>query len=201
MRADLCRRYIRTAALVYAILTAQAVLAYAGPVHAEQLEVSAVEEIYVLRSLRETRVTPTDFCSPLDAPTSEDYYSFHTAGVSIETGRISNAKAQAVGHIRGCFGKTADAGVFKFYGEFETNGVKGKALGSCWSGRPDFPEEGLRLFSCYFALSDLPAPYVGGQLTTNSVNSKNITGEVSEPLGYTQVSVATVRLWKKRPKE
>ena len=199
MRADLCRRYIRTAASIFAVLTAQAVLAYAGPVHAE--EVSAVEEIYVLRSLRETRVTPTDFCSPLDAPTSEDYYSFHTAGVSIETGRIGVAKAHAVGHIRGCFGKTADAGVFKFYGEFETNGVKGKALGSCWSGRPDFPEEGLRLFSCYFALSDLPAPYVGGQLTTNSVNSKNITGEVSEPLGYTQVSVATVRLWKKRPKE
>lgn len=159
---------------------------------------SNIEEIYVLRSLRETRVTPTEFCGPLTAPTSEDYYTFHTLGLDAHTGRAGSFSASSVGHIRGCFGKAPEAGVFLFYGEFEVNGVTGKARGDCKSGPADFPEQGLRLFACYFLLSELPAPYAGGQLTTNSVNSKNITGEVSDPSGYIQVSVATVRLWKRR---
>lgn len=167
-------------------------------VHAEQAEVSPVEEIYVLRSLRETRVPPTPFCSKLEAPTSEDNYSFHTPAVDAGSGLITNLKAKAVGKIHGCFGKSAEAGVFKFYGEFETNGITGKANGDCRSGKPDFPEAGLRTFACFFELTELPAPYVGGQLSTNSVNSKNISGEASDPPGYTQVSIATIRLWKKR---
>lgn len=159
---------------------------------------SDVEEIYVLRSLRETRVTPTEFCSPLEAPTSEDYYTFHTLGLDAQTGRAASFSASSVGYIRGCFGKGANPSDILFYGEFEANGVKGKARGDCKSGPPEFPEQGLRLFACYFLLSDLPASYAGGQLTTNSVNSKNITGETSDPSGYIQVSVATMRLWKKR---
>lgn len=169
-------------------------------IRAEQAQqgVSDVEEIYVLRSLRETRVTPTDFCGPLEAPTSEDYYTFHTLGLDAQTGRAGSYSPSSVGHIRGCFGKAPEAGVFLFYGEFEVSGVTGKARGDCKSGPADFPEQGMKLFACYFLLSDLPAAYAGGQLTTNSVNSKNITGEASDPSGYIQVSVATVRLWKKR---
>lgn len=159
---------------------------------------SVVEEIYVLRSLRETRVPPTEFCNSLASPTSEDHYTFHTLAVDGQTGRAGPFSKAAVGHIRGCFGKSADTAAFPFFGEFEINGLKGKARGDCRSGPADFPEQGLRLFACYFALSDLPAPYVGGQLTTNSLNSRNITGQVSDPVGYIQVSVATVRLWKSR---
>ena len=178
-----------------------AIIGLATHVYAQQGQqsVSPVEEIYVLRSLRETRVTPTEFCSSLEAPTSEDYYTFRTVDLDAKTGRAESLSGETVGHIRGCFGKGANAADILFYGEFETNGVKGKARGDCKSGPPDFPEQGLRLFACYFALSDLPAPYVGGQLTTNSVNSRIITGDASEPAGYTQVSVATVRLWRKRP--
>lgn len=160
---------------------------------------SPVEEIYVLRSLRETRVAATGFCAKLETPTSEDTYSFHTPDVNAENGLITNLKAKTVGNIHGCFGKSESPGVIKFFGEFETNGITGKATGDCQTGRPDFPEPGLRLFACLFDLSYLPAPYIGGMLTTNSLNSKNITGEASDPSGYMQVSLATIRLWKKRP--
>lgn len=160
---------------------------------------SPVEEIYMLRSLRETRQPPTDFCAKVPAPTSEDEYAFYTTSLQGDTGRVVDAKAARVGRIHGCFGRTSDAAVFQFYGAFEVNGLTGVAEGDCRSGKPDFPEAGLKTFACFFALSGLPAPYVGGQLTTNSVNSKAITGEASDPSGYTQVSIATVRLWKARP--
>lgn len=180
------------------VLGVLALLPQVGTAHAQGAGASPNEEIYVLRSLRETRVAPTDFCSKLEAPTSEDNYTFYAPAVNSETGLITNLKAKAVGNIHGCFGKSAEAGVFKFYGVFETNGITGKANGDCRSGKPDFPEAGIKTFACFFELSDLPAPYVGGQLSTNSVNSKNITGEASDPPGYMQVSIATIRLWKKR---
>ena len=115
-----------------------------------------------------------------------------------DDGLVTNTSTSPAGVIHACFGRTADAGLFHLYGEFDVNGIKGKAYGDCRSGKSDFPEKGLRLFSCYFDLYDLPEGYVGGTLTTNSLNSTKITGEASDPSGYTQVSIATVRLWKKR---
>lgn len=163
---------------------------------------SPVEDIFILRSVRETRATPTDFCAKdrtrLDAPTFEDNYTFRSVAVRDRDGFITNASVESVGGIHGCFGRTANAAAFDFYGEFAINGIAGKAFGECRSGKPDFPEAGLKLFSCFFELFDLPPAYAGGQLTTNSVNSANITGEVSEPKGYTQASIATVRLWRRR---
>ena len=40
--------------------------------------------------------------------------------------------------------------------------------------------------------------YIGGVLTTNTLNSKKLVGQESDPPGYVQPSIATVRLWKKR---
>jgi hypothetical protein len=51
---------------------------------------------------------------------------------------------------------------------------------------------------CFMELSGLPAPYVGGQLTTNTVGSRNALGDRTDPPGYTQPSIATIRLWKRR---
>jgi len=63
----------------------------------------------------------------------------------------------------------------------------------------DFPEQGLNSFRCWLDLSDLPAEYVGGLLTTSTVNSAHkMIGTETIPEGYTQASIATVRLWKKR---
>jgi hypothetical protein len=70
--------------------------------------------------------------------------------------------------------------------------------GNCLLTRADYPEPGITGFRCYLDLSNLPPEYVGGQLTTNSINSRNTLGGVSDPPDYVQASIATVRLWKRR---
>jgi hypothetical protein len=57
---------------------------------------------------------------------------------------------------------------------------------------------GLRVQRCFLELSDLPSGYVGGQLTSNTINSRKNLRDKSDPPGYTQASIATVRLWKRR---
>jgi len=47
-------------------------------------------------------------------------------------------------------------------------------------------------------LGQLPDPYLGGLLMANTINSRAPLGGVSDPPGYTQPSIATVRLWKRR---
>jgi hypothetical protein len=62
----------------------------------------------------------------------------------------------------------------------------------------DFPEAGLFPVRCQLVLSGLPAPYIGGLLTTNTVTSGARFGGDTEPPGYTQASIATLRLWRQR---
>ena len=51
---------------------------------------------------------------------------------------------------------------------------------------------------CQLILSGLPAPFVGGLLTTNTMTSNAPFGGDTAPPGYTQASIATIRLWKAR---
>ena len=62
----------------------------------------------------------------------------------------------------------------------------------------DFPEAGLFPVRCQLILSGLPAPYVGGLLTTNTMTSRAAFGGDTDPPGYTQASIATIRLWKSK---
>jgi hypothetical protein len=71
-------------------------------------------------------------------------------------------------------------------------------LGDCRLKKPDFPERGLTGGLCFLDLSGLPPRYVGGLLTTNSMNSLKTVGAESDPPGYAQPSIATIRLWKKK---
>jgi len=64
--------------------------------------------------------------------------------------------------------------------------------------KPDFPEQGTGSTSCFLHLSGLPSQYVGGLLTTNTMWSLKGQGMETDPLGYTQASIATIRLWRKR---
>lgn len=163
---------------------------------------SAVEEIYVLRSVRESRAKPSDMCAPsrskLQEPAWEDQYTFRSVATNADDGRVVNADVKSVGSIRACFGKTKDPEVLELYGEVSINGTAGKAFGKCNTAKRDFPEKGVNLFACLFELFDLPPEYVGGQLTTNSLSSTDLFGTETKPAGYTQVSIATIRLWKKR---
>jgi hypothetical protein len=93
----------------------------------------ALESIYVVRSWRESRVTPTDFCTAartgVSGATVEDRYTFR----SVET-------------------------------------------------QPEGLSHG----------------FIGGHLTANTVNSRQPLGGMTDPAGYTQSSIATVRLWRRR---
>jgi hypothetical protein len=89
------------------------------------------------------------------------------------------------------------ASSFNFYAEGVLGQISFSGRGECVT-EPDYPEAGLTFQRCFLQLGELPDPYVGGQLTTNTINSRAPLGGVSDPPGYTQQSVATVRLWKRR---
>ena len=97
-----------------------------------------------------------------------------------------------------CFGETDDPDTINFHAEGSLAAVAFVGKGECFTVKRDFPEPGLTVMRCFLALGNLPAGYVGGQLTSNTVLSRRAVGAVSEPEGYTQPSIVTVRLWKHR---
>jgi hypothetical protein len=165
-------------------------------------QISPVEEIYVARSLRETRAAPTEFCAKsrvgFDNATSEDTYTFRSTRVRASDGRIVDDNVQAIGQLRACFGSTDDPKLLNFYAEGALGSTNFTGRGECLAGKADYPEAGITTSRCFLHLGNLPEEYVGGELTTNSIRSRNVTGAVSDPPGYTQPSIATIRLWKRR---
>lgn len=164
---------------------------------------SAREEIFVLRSVRNERLTRTDACPPDRtgfAPVAggflfEDRYTMWA--VTLDDGaRVSNARSKPVGELRACFAQTAEPRLVAFYAEARIGGLPVVGQGQCVLMRPDFPEPGISPAHCYLELRGLPAPYVAGLLTTNSINSRRAIGDTSDPAGYVQPSIATIRLWR-----
>jgi hypothetical protein len=70
--------------------------------------------------------------------------------------------------------------------------------GECPQTKSDFPEKGAGVMNCVLNLVTSENTYLGGQLTTNTITSLNALGATTDPPGYTQASIATIRLWKKR---
>jgi hypothetical protein len=163
---------------------------------------AAVEEIVILRSLRLSRITPTDFCAPsrtgFSAATAEDRYDFKAVATDAASGKVTNANGMRAGTLHACFSPTSDSLIQNFYAEGEVGGVPLVGRGQCRMTKRDFPEAGIWLFTCQLDLAGLPPAYVGGQLTTNTLASRTLLGEDTDPPGYTQPSIATVRLWKQR---
>lgn len=161
----------------------------------------SVEEIRVVRSIRLSRVQPTEFCSQsritFPGTLYEDRYSFAAVTTRSADGVITDAVSSKVGSGHGCLGPADKSGVLNIYLEIELNGIRFIGIGKCMSGESDSPEPGLRILSCLANLSGLAAPYVGGLLTTNTLTSRR-GGAQSDPPGYVQASIATVRLWKRR---
>ena len=163
-------------------------------------ETNKPEVILVARSLRLTRITPTDYCRRAgDAfeATAEDTYHFFSITTRGSDGHVTEGKVSQNGELRACFGRTSTPGTFGFFAEGKLAGVTFKGIGDCILMKSIAPQEGISPFRCYLELSELPPPYVGGLLTTNTVNSRNMIGEISDPAGYTTSSIATVRLWRK----
>jgi hypothetical protein len=171
---------------------------------------SPVEEIYVGRSWRESRQPPTDFCTAsrtgFGKATIEDTYSFRSVDVRGSDGRVVDSDVAVIGRLRACFGadlagrtgEPVPESASFFYAEGVLGDVPFIGRGDCRTTRRDYPEPGISSMRCFMELSGLPAAYVGGQLTTNTISSRSALGDGTDPPGYTQPSIATIRLWRRR---
>ncbi|WP_428659036.1 hypothetical protein [Reyranella sp.] len=165
----------------------------------------ALEEIYVLRSIREPQAPTAGWCAssrtgfdpfPSDA---ERFFSFWSVRSRPEDGRVVDAKAARVAELRACFGPTGEPARQNFHAEVRLGAISFRGSGECLALMIDFPESGLFPVRCQLVLSGLPAPFVGGLLTTNTMTTRAAFGGDTEPPGYTQASIATIRLWRARP--
>jgi hypothetical protein len=163
-----------------------------------------LEDIYILRSIREPHEPIADWCSsartgfepfPKDA---ERFFSFWTVGVRPADGKVVQAKDTRGAELRACFGPTSEPPRQNFYAEIKLGSISFHGNGECLAVKVDFPEAGLFPVRCQLILSGLPAPYVGGLLTTNTMTSRSAFGGDTDPPGYTQASIATIRLWKSK---
>lgn len=166
---------------------------------------ATLEDIHILRSIRERQEPSADACTqaktgfepfPKDA---ERFFSFWSLRLQAEDGKVADAKAMRVAELRGCFGPTEDRARQNFFAEVKLGAMTFQGKGECLALMVDFPEPGLFPVRCQLVLSGLPAPYVGGLLTTNTMTSKAAFGGDTDPPGYTQASIATIRLWKAKP--
>jgi hypothetical protein len=159
------------------------------------------EEIYIVRSVPESLTPPTAFCAleriGFSGPNFEGQYTFRSTATSASDGRMVDMNVKTIGSIHLCTGPTSDPTIINFYGEGLLGRTPFKGLGEC-RRRPDLPERGLVALNCFLNLSGLPSQFVGGLLTTNSMGSRSRLGMETDPPGYTQSSIATIRLWKKR---
>jgi len=163
---------------------------------------SAPEDIYVLRSIREQHAPTMDGCATTRtgfepfAADAERFFSFWSVQSRPEDGRIVNTHHTRVAELRACFGATPERARQNFYAEIEIGGMHFHGNGECLALMTDFPEPGLFPVRCQLTLSGLAAPFIGGLLTTNTITSDARFGGETEPPGYTQASIATIRLWK-----
>jgi hypothetical protein len=165
---------------------------------------AALEDIYVLRSIREQHAPVIDGCASSKtgfepfATDAERFFSFWSVHTRTEDGRVADAKHTRVAGLRGCFGPTPDRARQNFYAEIQLGAISFRGSGECLALMTDFPETGLFPVRCQLILSGLPAPFVGGLLTTNTMTSGARFGGDTEPSGYTQASIATIRLWREK---
>ena len=161
----------------------------------------SVESIYVMRSIRESRVPATEFCAEsrtgFAKANFEDKYAFRSIAIRSSDSLVVDAAGAEVAAGHACLGPTDDPAVMTFYMEGEIGSIPYRGRGECRFGRQDYPEPGVTPWRCFLDLRDMTG-YVGGQLTSNTVVTRAIVGEKSDPPGYTQPSIAVIRLWRGR---
>jgi hypothetical protein len=122
----------------------------------------------------------------------------HQNWIRAVRGRVVETKHTRAAELRACFGATSEPARQNFYAEIKLGSIAFRGSGECRAVQVDFPQAGLFPVRCQLILSGLPAPFVGGLLTTNTITSKAAFGGDTDPAGYTQASIATIRLWKSK---
>lgn len=164
----------------------------------------ALEDIYILRSIPEQQTPVAGWCASSKtgfepfATDAERFFSFWSVGSRSEDGRVIDAKQARVAELRGCMGPTQDRARQNFYAEIKLGEIRFRGSGECVALMIDFPEKGMFPVRCHLVLKDLPAPFAGGLLTTNTMTSGARFGGDTQPPGYTQASIAIVRLWRQK---
>jgi hypothetical protein len=146
-----------------------------------------VEEIYIARSVRESRVAPTEYCAQakigFNSDSFEDQYSLRSTAIRASDGRMVDANIKTIGSGHGCFGRTADPTILNFYLDLYLGRTALKGIGDCRQTMSDFPERGLSVWRCFLNLSDPVGGYVGGLLTTNTITSLKKPGGADRSAG------------------
>jgi hypothetical protein len=200
MMCNVIHRFIAAASIVAAVMMTSA----CAPVRSASTPDAALEDIYVLRSIREQQAPAIDWCASSKtgfepfATDAERSFSFWSVRTRPEDGKVVDAKHARVAGLRGCFGPTQDRARQNFYAEIQLGAISFRGKGECLALMTNVPETGLFPVRCQLILSGLPAPFVGGLLTTNTMTSGARFGGDTEPPGYTQASIATIRLWRSR---
>ena len=129
--------------LITGVLVPAAVAQQSGPA-----AVKGVEEIYVARSLRESRVPPTAFCAQerigFGGSVAEDQYSLHSIASRGTDALVTSAKERTVGQGHACIAPAANSPSLNFYLEGAIGAVSFKAIGDCRAAEPNKPEPGIR---------------------------------------------------------
>jgi len=112
------------------------------------------------------------------------------AKVQLATGKYADAHGSAAS------AQKADPAVFTFHMGMHLGRTALAWTGECSQTKSDFPKKGAGAMHCVLNLIDSHDLYVGGQLTTNTITSLNSVCTAIDPPGYTQASIATMRLWK-----
>lgn len=160
-----------------------------------------VEEIYVTRSLRVSRVVPSEFCAPTKtgfAPALEDRLVLKSITTRAEDGRMTATNDKDIGEMHTCIGQAMDPTTLGTYSEGHIAGIPYIGVGDCRLVKGNQPEEGLLTHRCWLSLSGLPEPYVGGFIVTSSLYSRTPFGTETSPPGYNQAAFMMIRLWKRR---
>ncbi len=184
------------------IIALCAAVAMAGETVAQPAD--PLEEIYVLRSIREPHEPADGWCAPSRTgfeplpKNAERFYSFWSVRTEPADGRVIETRDTRVAELRACFGGTTEPPRQNFYAEVKLGSLSFRGVGECVAARIDYPAAGLIPVRCQLMLSGLPAPYLGGLLTTNTMTSRSAFGAETDPPGYTQASIATIRLWRSR---
>jgi hypothetical protein len=190
---------MRFAGLMLSVIAAALLLSQARA-WAQTAE-NEVEEVYVARSVRISRVVPSDFCAPTKtgfAPALEDHFVIKSITTRPEDGRVTGSNDKDIGDQHVCVGQAMDPTVLGTYSEGHIAGISYVGIGDCRLVRGNQPEEGLLTHRCWLSLSGLPEPYVGGFLVSSSMYSRMPFGTESMPPGYNQSTFILVRLWKRR---
>jgi hypothetical protein len=188
------------AASIIGVITA--LLACAALAASAAAQGAELEDIYVLRSIREQRPPTADRCASSRtgfepfATDAERFFSFWSLRVRSEDGKIIDTQSARVAELHACFGPTSEPARQNFHAEVQLGAIAFRGTGECLALSIDFPQNGLFPVRCQLILSGLPSPYVGGLLTTNTMTSKASFGGDTDPPGYTQASIATIRLWR-----